>query len=103
MNCADKDCSCPFFQWLNIFERKWNLRIVRELYKRGLGFNELKKRIPGITQGVLSARLDELQAAGLVVRKAVKKKPLEVQYLLDGKIRGALECWTPLNKNDAMS
>ena len=68
---------------------------MRELYKANLGFNELKNSIPGITQGVLSKRLDELQKNEIVIRKVVKQKPLLVQYTLTSKVRQVLSCWTP--------
>ncbi len=96
MYCAPRNCPCPLFKWLDLFERKWNIRIVRELYKENLGFNELKKKIPGITQGVLSQRLGELQDNRIVERKIVKQKPLTVEYMLSEEVRQALSCWQPL-------
>ncbi|MDM7934251.1 MAG: helix-turn-helix domain-containing protein [Methanothrix sp.] len=49
--------------------RKWTLLILLELYK-GAGhsrrFSELKSRLGGITQKVLTARLRELEREGLV-------------------------------------
>ncbi len=85
--------ACPFFNWLNLFEKKWSVRIVKELYVKPLGFNELKKRISGITQGVLSQRLDELEASGVVKRKILKQKPLAVEYSLNEHVKGAFCCW----------
>lgn len=98
MECIHKTCSCPLFSWLELFEKKWNLRIVRALYKANLGFNELKNSIPGITQGVLSSRLDELQKNEMVIRKVVKQKPLVVQYSLSPKVRQVLSCWAPFKQ-----
>lgn len=96
MDCAD--CSCPLFTWLEIFERKWNLRIVRELYKGNKGFNEIKRAIPGITQGVLSQRLDELEANKIIMRKLIKNKPMNVEYVLTTNVRNALSCWQPMQE-----
>lgn len=96
MDCID--CTCPLFTWLELFERKWNLRIVRELYRKNRGFNELKHSIKGITQGVLSQRLDELRKNSIITRKIVRQKPLTVEYELAQNVRKALSCWQPLKK-----
>ncbi len=90
------NCSCPFFAWLEVFEKKWNLRIVRELYCNNLGFNELKTRIKSITQGVLSQRLQELEKHGLIHKAVLKQKPLTVEYSLDSKVKDMLSCWPPI-------
>ena len=94
------NCTCPLFAWLDLMEKKWNLRIVKELYKQTLGFNEIKKKIPGITQGVLSQRLDELQKNKIIQRKVVKHKPLTVEYSLAENIRRSLSCWKPLQAEE---
>ncbi len=100
MECAHRTCGCPFFSWLELFEKKWNARIVRELYRENLGFNELKNKIKGITQGVLSQRLEELQKNGIVTRHVVKEKPLAVEYSLAEKVKAVLNCWEPMQKNE---
>lgn len=71
---------------------------MRELYKGNKGFNELKKNIPGITQGVLSKRLVELQKNKIMIRKIVKQKPLSVEYELADNVRKALSCWRPMQE-----
>ncbi len=81
-----------------MFEKKWNLRIVKELFKKNMGFNELKQRID-ITQGVLSQRLDELEEKGIVERKIARQKPLTVEYVLSEEVRKALSCWQPAQVN----
>ena len=58
-----------------------------------MGFNELKKSLPGVTQGVLSQRLDELEKKSIISRKIVKAKPLVVEYSLNEKVKEVLNCW----------
>lgn len=63
---------CTVNLTVNYLARKWTLLILLELYK-GEGhtrrFSELKSRLLGITQKVLSTRLKELEKEGLVENK----------------------------------
>ena len=45
-------------------------------------FAELRRAIPGISERMLSDRLTELAAAGLIVREVVPGPPLGVNYRL---------------------
>lgn len=83
---------CPFFKWLDVFEKKWAIRIIKELCKHNLSFNDLKRAIPGVTQGMLSERLQDLQESGLIKRKVLNTKPLAVDYSLTEDARVKLEC-----------
>jgi len=66
-----------------ILGRKWNPVLIRTLLAEGpLGFNDIKTRIDGISDKVLSESLDDLQEAGLVVRDVVEDKPVRVHYSL---------------------
>lgn len=94
-NCTHKTTGCPINKWVDVFEKKWSIRIVRQLYGGAKGFNELKASVDGITQGMLSARLNELEKAGLVQRKVVNRKPLEVEYSLNSDAKCMLNCWVP--------
>ena len=49
---------------------KWKLEIMWLLSQRVYRFGELRKAIPGITQHMLTAQLRELEADGLVSRRA---------------------------------
>ena len=52
---------------LELLGRRWTLRLVWELRRDTLAFSELRERT-GISPSVLSARLDELDDAGVVTR-----------------------------------
>ena len=90
-NCSEASV-CPIVKWLDLFEKKWSIRIVRQLYVKPRGFNELKASITGLTQGVLSQRLGELESAGIVSRRVVSKKPLQVAYSLNEEAKCMLNC-----------
>lgn len=61
-----KECACPLFELLSVFEQKWTLAIVKELHHRKARFNQLKAAISGITPAMLSDRLALLESKGLV-------------------------------------
>jgi DNA-binding HxlR family transcriptional regulator len=66
-----------------ILGRKWNPVLIRTLLAEGpLGFNDIKNRIDGISDKVLSESLDDLQESGLVARDVVEDKPVRVHYSL---------------------
>lgn len=66
-----------------IVGKKWHPRIVAALLESGpLGFSELKTRLEGISDKVLSESLDDLEERGLVDRAVIDDKPVRVEYSL---------------------
>src|SRR5689334_12696038 len=55
----------PVEEVLELFGRRWALRLVWELRRDAVSFSELRQRT-GISPSVLSARLGELQQADVV-------------------------------------
>jgi DNA-binding HxlR family transcriptional regulator len=51
---------------LDLFGRRWTLRVLWELRSGPLGFRALQTRCDGMSSSVLRQRLLELEAAGLV-------------------------------------
>jgi DNA-binding HxlR family transcriptional regulator len=61
---------CSIARALDIAGDRWTLLIVRELLLQGPSrFTDLKHGLPGVATNLLSARLRELEAAGLVTRE----------------------------------
>ena len=60
---------CPVSLAAEIFARRWNPLIIRELLTGTSRFNDLRRGMPNITASVLSRRLDELATAGIVERR----------------------------------
>ncbi|MDL4815144.1 winged helix-turn-helix transcriptional regulator [Actinomadura opuntiae] len=56
----------PIMAALDLFGRRWTLRIVWELHDGPLGFRPLQQRCDGMSSSVLRQRLVELAEAGLV-------------------------------------
>ena len=74
---------CPIIYALSIIGQKWKLPILWYLHeKENTRYNELKRRIPGITNIMLTKSLRELEEAGLVSRKVYETIPPKVEYAL---------------------
>ncbi|MBB6276464.1 winged helix-turn-helix transcriptional regulator [Porphyromonas circumdentaria] len=74
---------CPACGIIDRFGDKWSLRILVLLHTEGtLRFNEILKRIPNISQRMLSISLKSLEADKLVSRKIYPEVPPKVEYTL---------------------
>lgn len=61
---------------------KWSLLVVWTLGAGPLRFNELRRRIGGISQKMLSSTLKVLERDGLVSRAVMATVPPQVEYAL---------------------
>ena len=74
---------CPVQKILNLFQGKWNLRIIYELSQHeSMRFGELKKAVPDISNTVLTSTLKALENQGLVLRQQFNEVPPHVEYSL---------------------
>jgi DNA-binding HxlR family transcriptional regulator len=55
---------------LDLFGRRWTLRIVWELHSEALGFRLLQQRCDGMSSSVLRQRLEDLVAVQLVRQRS---------------------------------
>ncbi|WP_406138066.1 winged helix-turn-helix transcriptional regulator [Streptomyces sp. NBC_01089] len=62
--------------------KRWTGLIVAVLMQQSVYFSDLRRAIPGISERMLSDRLTELAAAGLLVREVDEGPPLRVSYRL---------------------
>jgi DNA-binding HxlR family transcriptional regulator len=76
------DFHCPIEATLSVLGGKWTPLVLWELREETLRFGALQRRIPGITKKMLSQRLQELEASGVVHRKAYAEVPPRVEYSL---------------------
>jgi DNA-binding HxlR family transcriptional regulator len=67
------------FQFLG---KRWNGLVLGTLNAGPAGFSELSRAIGGISDSVLSDRLADLTAAGLITRAVNAGPPLAVSYAL---------------------
>jgi len=62
--------------------KRWTGLIVAALMGGPVHFAEFRRAVPGISERILSDRLTELAAAGLVLREVNPGPPLRVSYSL---------------------
>ena len=74
----------------DLLGKRWTGAIVSSLLAGPLRFSELAQGIPQISDRLLSMRLRELEAGGLVARRVREGAPVRVDYELTPKGR-ALE------------
>ena len=77
------DSQCEAFKLaIDILARPWNALILNVLQRGPLRWSELSDVAQGPGDKILSARLKELEASGLVVRHVEPGPPVRVTYAL---------------------
>jgi DNA-binding HxlR family transcriptional regulator len=79
---AEDDEKCPVRGILDKIGDKWSMLIVLTLSAGPLRFNEVKRRIPDISQKMLTQTLRDLQRDGMVGREVFPTVPPAVEYRL---------------------
>jgi DNA-binding HxlR family transcriptional regulator len=69
----------------DLLERRWQLSILYAALTGALRFNEFAEAVAGISPRMLSERLRDLEAAGLVQRTVIPSSPPTVEYRLTVK------------------
>jgi DNA-binding HxlR family transcriptional regulator len=82
--------ACPVTELLRRFGDKWTLVTLMLLAERAHRFNELQRRIEGISQRMLTRTLRALEADRLVERTVHPTVPPSVEYSLTDSGRSLL-------------
>jgi DNA-binding HxlR family transcriptional regulator len=91
---------CPSRAILEQVADKWSVIILGALCEKPARFNELRRRIDGITQRALTQCLRRLERNGIVARTVSPGPPVAVSYTVTSLGRtleepfGALYAWT---------
>jgi DNA-binding HxlR family transcriptional regulator len=67
--------TCPAVIAQKVLSGKWTLVIMYFLSKETLRFNELQKKLDGLTAVTLSKHLQELEQKQLIVRQSYNQVP----------------------------
>ncbi len=79
---SPQHCDAALARAFALLGTRWNGVILGTLANGEAGFSELKRRVEGISDSVLSDRLSELQGVGLIVRTVQSGPPVAVTYAL---------------------
>jgi DNA-binding HxlR family transcriptional regulator len=93
------DSQCRAFQAaIEVLGRPWNALILNVLQGGPLRFSELSAAARGPGDKILSARLKELEGAGLVVRTVDPGPPVRVTYQLTDAGQGFADVATAIER-----
>ena len=93
------DSKCPIIYALNIVGQKWKLPIMWYLFQNdSTRYNELKRKVNGITNIMLTKSLKELEEKGLVIRTQYDTVPPKVEYSLTKRGKSLLPTLNELYK-----
>jgi DNA-binding HxlR family transcriptional regulator len=91
---------CPHFHHaVELIGRRWTGAIVRAMLAGAGRFSDIAETVPGLSDRLLSERLKELEAEGLLVRTVYSETPVRIEYHLTEKGRAlapaieALSAW----------
>jgi DNA-binding HxlR family transcriptional regulator len=82
---------------VGVLSSKWSVAILAELSGGTRRFNELLRRIDGISRRMLAATLRRLEDAGLITRRVYAAVPARVEYDLSPAGSELFAALTPLS------
>ncbi|MGH2850733.1 MAG: winged helix-turn-helix transcriptional regulator [Solirubrobacteraceae bacterium] len=71
----------------DLLERRWVIQVVVAAHAGALRFNEFGEAVVGISPRMLSARLRDLEQAGMIERIVIPDSPPGVEYRLTDRGR----------------
>jgi DNA-binding HxlR family transcriptional regulator len=84
---------------LDIIGGKWKMLVLFHLGMNGtVRFGELKRKIPGVTQRMLTLTLREMEKDGIVNRKVYPEVPPKVEYRLTEEGADLKEVYVTMGK-----
>src|SRR5689334_7010279 len=78
---------CPVAMAAEVLCTRWTVVLVRELVAGSTRFNDLRRGVPRMSPALLSQRLKQLEAAGIVCRMPCPGEPGVFEYRLTDRGR----------------
>ena len=89
---------CPrFHHAVEVIGGRWTGAIIRAMLGGATRFSDLRQIVPGLSDRMLSERLKELEAEGVVERSVIPLTPVRVEYHLTDKGRGLSEVFEAIS------
>ncbi|MGH3144932.1 MAG: winged helix-turn-helix transcriptional regulator [Rubrobacter sp.] len=80
------DTVCPVYQRaVELIGRRWTGVILFALLDGATRFSDIRDAISDISDRMLSERLKEMEADGIVEREVIPEKPVRIEYRLTAK------------------
>ncbi len=77
---------CPYFHHaVEVLGARWTGAIVRAMLSGVTRFSDLTATVPGLSDRMLSERLKELEAEGIIERCVYPQTPVRIEYHLTAK------------------
>lgn len=73
---------CPVDRTLSLFNKKWSIQIIRDMFFGKKHFKEFKEDKPKLSNKVLSNCLKELEEKGLIEKVVLNTTPVTTEYYL---------------------
>ena len=83
---------CPVAMAAELLCTRWTVIVLRELLAGSTRFNDLRRGLPRMSPALLSRRLRELEAAGVVMRTPLPGEPDINEYKLTQARAGSMAC-----------
>jgi len=99
---------CPAREILASVANKWTVLVLSVLTEDTKRFNELRRRVQGVSQKVLTQTLRDLERLGLVSRRIYAEVPPRVEYSLTElghslvKVLDSIKDWTETHAPDVI-
>ena len=98
-SCGREGCCALYHRAIELIGKRWTGAILLVLLDGPLRFSEVRQLVPAISDRLLSERMKELEAEGIVERRVIDDTPVRVEYQLTDKGRAlepavrALKSW----------
>ena len=83
---------CPIERGMRILGGKWTGSILWQLRDEPVRFNDLARMIAGASKKMITERLRQLEARGLIERRVIDGSPISVEYVITPFGATALDC-----------
>jgi DNA-binding HxlR family transcriptional regulator len=77
--------SCPVAATVALFEGKWKPSILLQMKDGPIHFGELRRKLPDVTQRILTLQLRGLERDGIVKRETGEGNPPKMMYSMTEK------------------
>ncbi len=89
--------ACPLQKAMSAIGGKWKMSIICSLSNDGVTrYNELKRKMKGISNTMLAKSLKELEDDGLIKRTEYMEVPVRVEYEITDSVRSLIPILTEL-------